>query len=1130
MILTKSALDAESSDDEVMKKTSQLNADSSDDENVMMSRSLHLNADSSDDEVIKKKPAQLNADSSDEEVVSKKKSSQLNQVMFGNVNMNADSSDEEQILKGKSSQLNADSSDDEDDKTKESSVKSSNSKTANRNALDSSDDEIETSKKTKKAIIDSDDEDVDHESSNQRDAKIDSESGSESVKSTTSSKTKKTSKIRKTIQSDDSDDESQDKSQSSASGSQSQTNLLKNKDLYDAESSDNELPDIPRYSKESDNDSDDSNANDSNNEEESMNYHEDTSGDKSKKRGGERKSAQAAMMEIRSESARITRESAIGLPYHRPKQRSLEEFLNRKKGTPEILKSMNLKRLDSNVDKLMEEREMKLKEFFKADSDEENVADDEEDPEDKDFDPRKSEGDQEKLKDVERTDSVDTEKIDIEIDNVTSVMKDSGIFSNQASSEESNQNSEEESLLVNSDLNIKSSEELASQMDTPIEEPQQTTLHPEISIGSNKVEDDTFRLELEPDTESIEIDKEEESLKLVLETETELEQSVVEASPKVDSGKPVNKAWARIQALKNKVGDKSDLEKTLNITPKLQGNCDEMVILEPEKPSISSGAQKLFEKFFKHSKASGKKESEEAKQVEDIKIVTKKMIDGKEVLLEEVVKYKKEDKKSKQFAGRTFLNFKAKLKQEMMEKKRNEIMQKREMMKINNEEGFEDELPDDEEVDDEEYENEGYDDEEEMEDEEGESEPEEDDMPIKDKKRKKSAFVDDEAEDEDEEYDDDNDSIAFEELPQKKTQFKKIIQDPELMSESSNQSDIFNKLDRIRGDAETPTLNNSAAKLTSAPSSNSSFGAIAAAEPRWTPFQDRTNIRDLETTSADNSLQKSPTQSQMAKKKLGFEGLFDATDPDVTDIDDVIGLCSGQFVSQQEDDSLPPVTQTQNDFSKILPDLSGLAPVQNDSKIHGIESQDTVILTGSGSRPGSRAENIIGTQDDTVLLQQEKTLNASINNILKNLEDNDDEVGHGVIVSDEEEESSVDTLKVSKKRKGRLLSDSEDSGEENEEDVHQEEENTEEAVNEVPEYDSDENEIIQPQKAKQRLFDKKGKLRKDFYDVEAELSDEEGRVDGLSDDEDEKGLDKFELEEGDLDEIDEDAEREKVPL
>ena len=62
---------------------------------------------------------------------------------------------------------------------------------------------------------------------------------------------------------------------------------------------------------------------------------------------------------------------------------------------------------------------------------------------------------------------------------------------------------------------------------------------------------------------------------------------------------------------------------------------------------------------------------------------------------------------------------------------------------------------------------------------------------------KESLFVDDEAEDEDEDDQDDEDSMASEDiLPQKRSQFRKIIQDPELMSESSNQSDIFNKLDR----------------------------------------------------------------------------------------------------------------------------------------------------------------------------------------------------------------------------------------------------------------------------------------------------------------------------------------------
>ena len=168
----------------------------------------------------------------------------------------------------------------------------------------------------------------------------------------------------------------------------------------------------------------------------------------------------------------------------------------------------------------------------------------------------------------------------------------------------------------------------------------------------------------------------------------------------------------------------------------------------------------------------------------------------------------------------------------------------------------------------------------------------------------------------------------------------------------------------------------------------------------------------------------------------------------------------------------------------------------------------------------------IDTQDDTVILPQESqnNLNASINKILENLdtvEDDDktEEVGHGVIHSDDEDSHHVgDNLKVSKKRKGRLLSDSEESDTEAPE---------EEAVEK--DYDSEENEIEEPVKvAKQKLFDKKGKLRRDFYEDEAELSDEEGRGGDVSDDEDEKDLDRFEMEEGDLDEIDEHAEREKV--
>ena len=137
----------------------------------------------------------------------------------------------------------------------------------------------------------------------------------------------------------------------------------------------------------------------------------------------------------------------------------------------------------------------------------------------------------------------------------------------------------------------------------------------------------------------------------------------------------------------------------------------------------------------------------------------------------------------------------------------------------------------------------------------------------------------------------------------------------------------------------------------------------------------------------------------------------------------------------------------------------------------------------------------------------------SINQILENLGEDDDTVGHGRIESGDEEESNQASLKVSKKRKGRLLSDSEESDADEDESKDREVEETETPVEDDKEYDSEENEIVQPKKVvKQNLFDKKGKLRRDFYDDEAELSDEEEGRGELSDDEDEKGLDRFEME------------------
>lgn len=48
------------------------------------------------------------------------------------------------------------------------------------------------------------------------------------------------------------------------------------------------------------------------------------------------------MREIHSETQRLIRESRVSLPYHRPKQRTLQEFLNRKKVISELPVTKNL--------------------------------------------------------------------------------------------------------------------------------------------------------------------------------------------------------------------------------------------------------------------------------------------------------------------------------------------------------------------------------------------------------------------------------------------------------------------------------------------------------------------------------------------------------------------------------------------------------------------------------------------------------------------------------------------------------------------------------------------------------------------------------------------------------------------
>ncbi|XP_059350212.1 claspin-like isoform X2 [Daphnia carinata] len=75
------------------------------------------------------------------------------------------------------------------------------------------------------------------------------------------------------------------------------------------------------------------------------------------------------MQEIQRESQRMVRESSVCLPYHKPKQRSLIEFLNRKRLSVVGTVTPRPKDVDSVV-QVLEDRVKEIEEFFKSESEE----------------------------------------------------------------------------------------------------------------------------------------------------------------------------------------------------------------------------------------------------------------------------------------------------------------------------------------------------------------------------------------------------------------------------------------------------------------------------------------------------------------------------------------------------------------------------------------------------------------------------------------------------------------------------------------------------------------------------------------------------------------------------------------
>ena len=193
--------------------------------------------------------------------------------------------------------------------------------------------------------------------------------------------------------------------------------------------------------------------------------------------------------------------------------------------------------------------------------------------------------------------------------------------------------------------------------------------------------------------------------------------------------------------------------------------------------------------------------------------------------------------------------------------------------------------------------------------------------------------------------------------------------------------------------------------------------------------------------------------------------------------------------------------QTQADFN--TEDNSNSSRPQSRPQSRGMDTQDTVILTGASQDVSSAINRILEDVADSSEEEEEEEAVANEepeNKELKEVGREGDSV-QGTAPDlrsdpesdDEKAKEEGEGVKVSKKRKRRLISDSEGSEDEEKDAMNESEEDNDDAdlgVIKKIDYDSDENPVV-AKPVKNRMLTKGGKLRKDFVEGEAELSGSE---------------------------------------
>ncbi|XP_073977530.1 uncharacterized protein isoform X2 [Rhodnius prolixus] len=563
-----------------------------------------------------------------------------------------------------------------------------------------------------------------------------------------------------------------------------------------------------------------------------------------KKKGSSRKSKQNALDEIRSESQRMVRQSRVSLPYHRPKQRSLADFLNRRKSISVVPLKAAPEKLNE-VWQLIEQREKLAEKFFNSESDES------------------------------------------EDETANSIIENK--FTMNTTAENNEENMEKKSLMKPSqkvpfslEVNEFSSEFLKKaikRVDLPGAVSGRSEASPTLMKSSQK---ENYSLEIVcTSTENVSkgsgSDNEiiSEIPSLLTNTSQEIRFSKMTSSTDIFADSDVENSDVRNVSVSNERTDTNEkvsfLKEKLNqipeltLTPKISGSSDGIIILDENLPKV--GTLDLKKRFMKHLVLKRKNE----KKTEEMSILSSEVNAKGEItkLKEEIISITDEEKLPK--LGKKLNVLKATLQQQMAQLREQQLAKRVQDYKL-----YEDEIEPEDKADVDEIE-----DEEIMDLTENETESESEEELIEDKKEKKvkNPFVDDEAEvSEDEDLEDDENTVesdrsdedSLQEQKRKNKQIRvdympKVNQKTKQFTESQNET-VDNLLELCSGHFTSQAFN--LKDLETEEGSESQYGDIRDAE----------ELYDAATKDSD-----SEDEFVVQKNKIRTKKLYISDDEDEED-------------------------------------------------------------------------------------------------------------------------------------------------------------------------------------------------------------------------------------------------------